>query len=269
MGGPHQQPAVVARGAGWTDLALSGGDCFILSRGQGTLLRVPLQAGASPVVAASGLAQPNGLFAAGDTLYWLETATAPGSVLAFVPTAGPMLRLRMRDGAGAIRTISDWPGARGLATLPGSDIVGATPTEVYARVIRPASTEFVRFRLPSGEAERVAIESGSQHAVVREGQLYWTAPSDEAASDAAVAQVRRPAEDGGVETVAEWLPAPGVLLARPDGTWYASSQLYRLPRKLGPAEIRGSFRARRVATDGARVILLDGPTPQAYVNSKE
>jgi hypothetical protein len=219
---------------------------------------------------ASGLSSPGGLCAAENALYWLESSGSRPGALAYVPTAGPSLRLRARDGAGQIRTVGQWPAAAGPDALPESgDIVGVRAGEACVRVRRPVSTEFVRFRLPSGEAERVAFEPGRQQGLLYRERLYWTAPSDESASDA-VSQVRRQADTGETETAAEWLPPGGALLALRGRAWYASLQLYRLPLKLAPAEIHGRLPFGRVRSDGARVVVLDGPgAPSAFPMEKE
>lgn len=269
-GGPGRQPVLVARGSGWTELALSGGECWILSRGAGTLLRSSLQPNSTPEVVLSRLSSPGGLHVAGSTLFWLEAIGSP--TLAFVPSAGPRLSVRSRGAGGQVQTLGEWPGSRAPAGLPESgDVIGVAADSLYLRVRRSASTEFVRFRLPAGGVgERVAAELSQQQGLLHDGRLYWTAPSEEAPFDTGIRSIRRLTATGAAETLTDWMPGAGSLVELNGSACIAATRLYRLPSNPAPAELTGHLPFGALTGDGTAVISLEGPdAPRAVSGKKE
>lgn len=261
---PQGSEVQIASGRDWDELAVDGETVWILekSAGRGALLRVALTPGAVPERVRAGLQDPGALLAQDGRLYWLEaTATRVGAP-AYIPALAPMLRLWVREANGATNSLGNWSGGSNVLQAAGDhDLIGVANGAVWARIRRLDSTEFVKFPLSGAEAERVAGAAGEQQAILRDGLLYWTAPSTEAAAGGLIS-IRRLSPRGS-ELVTDWLPADGLPLAVGKELYYASDQLFRvsatgeLPQPLQP--LRGS----RAVTDGASLVLLNdavGPT---------
>jgi hypothetical protein len=269
-GGPDAAPSRVAGGRGWRDLVLIAGEAWVLSRegDQGSLLRVPLQAGAAAVSVAGSLDSPGGLQSTGGALYWLEASRPLQPLFSEIPLAGPILRLRCRRDTGGITSLADWPaGGMESGEDGGHEVVGAVGGEVYFRVGRLTSTEFVR--VSSGTAVRIAGEPGRQRAVIWKDRLYWTAPSEEANPESAIVCVRRLVPGSAPETVADWLPPGGSLVAGPDAVYYGGLELYRLPERPGVPEHVGDGSHYPLASDGSSILILGESAPEPLARDKD
>src|SRR5262249_2509734 len=149
----------------------------------------------APTEVASGLQRPGGLFARDGRLYWLEVTGGVEPGLAFLPAAGPIASLRCREPSGQVRTVGACP-AGAIFQVPEEsgagpgDIVGVAEGAVIARLRRVASTELVRFPIPSGSPARLATEPGVQFSALAGSELYWTAPSEEAMPETVLRCVR-------------------------------------------------------------------------------
>jgi hypothetical protein len=259
-------PQVIARGTGWTDVALDGNTAWLLQRegDGGAVLRCPLAAGSSPSVVAGGLESPSGLKAFEGGVFWVETSPLPRNGHPGVPLLGPTARFRVRDSSGQVRTVADWPVTPGPETRSlgsaGPRILAADRGALFASVRRPTTTEFIRVPLSGGSATRLVIESGDQSGTLRDGLFYWTGPSEEAGAGTQLTCVRRFRSDGSAETICDWLDAGGTLVACRRGLLYAHDRLFRVPNDGGVAElISGTLSLRdRVATDGSAVVGI-GP----------
>lgn len=247
----------IATGRDWEELAVDGETVWILERSgsAGSLLRVTLAPGANPLTVRAGLREPGGLLAQNGRVYWLETDLPPSGTPTYVPTTGPTLRLQVREKSGAVRTLGTWPGGSDIRRVAAAgDLIGEAGGAVWVRVRRSGSTELVRFPLAGSGPERVAGVLGIQQAVLRGTELFWTAPSPEAAQAGRVSVYRLGSK--GPELVTDWLPKEGTLLPTTGGIYYAQDQIYRVatPGRL-PRPLR-QIRADRTATDGTSVVLL-------------
>ena len=258
-GGPNARPVELARGKGWTDVALDGANMWVVQRTgrKGTLLRFGAAPGAAPTPELRNLDRPGSLIAAHGTLYWLESVPRPPSAPSFVPLAGGVLRLRTREAGGQVRTISEWPAQQDDARSPApGDIIALDADVAYVRVRRLASTEFLRMPLRAESPTRIAAAGGLQEALFHRGQFYWTAPTEEATTASGLRCVRRLRADSVAETLTDWLPDDGRLLSIQGQPYYAGDALYLLPQNLGVATPVRSSPGHAAATDGASLILL-------------
>ncbi len=279
-------PLGVARGKGYTDVALLGKEAWILQSDpeaappSSKLLRVPLQSGAQPVAVAAGRPPAGGLIAAGGALFWLEVGQS-GAALPFLPAAAPTARLVKRGSSGEPAAVAEWPAPVAWRPGPG-DLVGVTGNAVYVRVRRLVTTEFIRVSLPAGPPERIAVENGNQLAALHRGRFHWTAASEEATPVQGLRCLRRAigsaggaqpgADQPGVapgETVCDWLPGRGSLVSLPDALYYLGDfRLYRLPGELGPPERVRRAEFEQAASDGDNVVLLAGPAAPAVLPAR-
>jgi hypothetical protein len=254
----------IASGSDWVEVALDGDAAWVLQRqgGRGALLRVPLRASSRPQEVRAGLADPGGLLAQEGRLYWLERRPGSSKAPAYIPAVGPMLQLMVREASGAVRALGVWPAGTEAISGPGAgDLLGVQDGALWARVRRLSSTELVRFPLSGGDPERVASEAGGQTGLVAGGEVYWTAPSAEGVS-AGLVSVRR-LHGSTPESVTDWLPGAGSLLAADGALYYAADRLYRLPARLAPSVPLREISSGRVETDGHSLLLVrdQGPEP--------
>jgi hypothetical protein len=271
LGGPGRSPRSLARGRGWVEVALGADAAWVLQRSPGasgpeTLLRVPLDGGPAPAVELSGLDEAASLIAAGGRLYWLENAPAggPGEApggppLSFLPAAAARTRLRCRESTGMVRTVAGWPAAQPPAR---GDLVGLSGDWAVVRSRRAVSTEFLRVALASGEMARLAGELGAQEGALHGDRLAWTAGSEEANGlGYTCVRALEVAADPGTppETLTDWLPVDGVLLATRDALWFFSDAVYRLPAHLGLSEEIGDAHGWPATSDGRSLVLLGEP----------
>lgn len=247
----------IATGKDWEELAVDGDTVWVLERNGsvGSLLRVALTPGANPQTVRTGLHEPGGLLAQNGRVYWLQTDLPSSGTPTYVPTTGPMLRLQVREKSGAVRTLGAWPGGSDIQRVGAAgDLIGEAGGAVWARVRRRCSTELVRFPLTGSGPERVVGALGTQQAVLRGTELFWTAPSPEAAQAGRVSVYRLGSK--GPELVTDWLPKEGTLLSAAGGIYYAQDQLYRVATPGGLPRPLRQIRADRTATDGTSVVQL-------------
>ena len=230
------RPVVIASGPEWHDVALGPEAAWVFQRtgAVSRLLRVPLQANATPTQAFAGPERADGLFAEGERLYWVEAAAGPQPGFSFVPVVAPTVRLRVRETTGQVRTVAGWPGGE-LPSGGAGEVIGTAEGAVYVRHDRLTSTEFLRVHPDSGEWDRVAAEQGVQQGLLHDGVLYWTAESEEANS-AGVYCVRRQRPDGEPALLTDWLPNRGALREAGGRVYYVADAIYRLPDRLAPPE---------------------------------
>lgn len=238
----------IASGQGWKEISRDGETVWLLSAD--SLLRVTGGA-ATPV--DTGLSQPGGLRADEGKVYWIETRDAVPGGWSFVPSTGPVSRLRIREGDSPPRDLAEWPGA----TAGPGDILGFTADAAYVRVRRALSTEFLRVPLAGGAPVRLGTEGGAQEAVLHNGTLWWTAPSEEAMPTATQFCVR--GENGA--TLTDWLPGNGHLMVLNGSLQYAINAMYRIPtgsRTPKAPEYLGKVPGGVIGDDGRTAILLSG-----------
>lgn len=266
-GGPGQAPRALGRGSGWSNLAVDGSQVWLIrqTRRTASLAQVDPSKGGEPKVVVNGLDAPSGLFAQDGKVYWLENRPPGNGGFSFLPSLGSTCVLRVREASGGVRTLAEWPGGggEGPELLP-QDILGKVGDQLYLRIRRPASTELVRVSCESGSAQRVAVERGLQRAVLHRETLCWTAPSAQAEPASEYVCVRSLAASGETRTLADWLPGDGELLPLQRGLLYARDGLYRVSGRDDRGAWAGSLPRERVATDGTRLLLLNGEVPAVH-----
>jgi hypothetical protein len=278
---PGAPGTLVARGAGWSEVALLDGAAWILQQGgngsgpTAALLRAELRPGSVPAVVAP-LAQGSmgGLMAAGGRLYWAEATPPAAPAFGFVPPAGSLLRWRCREPGGEVRLLGEWPGAgatpAGFEPVGAGDLFGATGEALFARARRLTGVDLVRVPLAGGTPARLAAEDGPQQAALQPGgaALYWTAFSEEASPSLFLTCVRRLSLAGSAraepETLTDWLLPAGRLVATGDRLYYVTDEVYEVPRSLGPPTRRsGDLPGPVAGSAGNAVIITQGNTPVA------
>lgn len=256
-GGPGRRRKVSA-GKDWMEVSRAGTALWVLRGGaRPALLRV--EAG-TVTEAAANLRQPGGLLAAEGRVAWIETEDRVPGAWGFVPAAGPTSRLQVLESATSApvrpRTVAEWPGARAWP----EDLFALTEEAAYVRVQRAGATEFLRVPLNGTPPTRLAVEGGPQQAVVHEGRLYWTAPSEEVMPTLSM-RCLRTADAAGPRTLTDWLLPSGRLLSFPDGLFYANQYCYRLPTEFGPPVYVGQVAAGIIRDDGRTVVALQSAEP--------
>ena len=176
--------------------------------------------GAAPAVVWTGDRQPHGLCIAEHRLYWLAQ-TPPA-----VPDAGPMPpldagvrrddRASGRGGAGSRRRVD---GAVGPSRCSGF-----RNGQIYLTVSRSGFQDVTAiYSLPigGGAPHRIATELGQQNGLLsRDGTLYWTGQSREAAQPGQYLCVRRLGANGRTEWLEDWMPPDGRLFEGARGVYY-------------------------------------------------
>ena len=108
----------------------------------------------------------------------------------------------------------------------------------------------------------MVLRIGDQQGALRGHQLAWTAPSEEA-NGLTYACVRSTpltaAPATPPETLTDWLPTGGTLLATKEALWYFADAVYRLPAHLALAEDTGEATGWPATTDGRSLVLLGDP----------
>lgn len=266
-GGPGGARTSIAKGRGWTEVALEGESAWLLRKEgtRGALLKIQLAPGGREETVLDSLLSPGALRAHAGRVYWLEMPPSQPR-FAFVPTAGSITRLKCREASGETRELGAWPGGGPDGPAAG-DLIGFTSDAAFVRIRRLTSTELVRLPLAGGAPARVAAENGTPSAVIHAGSLYWTAPSPEAMPESLLECVRRlplTGESGTAPVVADWLPPVGTLISVGDSVYDLAEGLYRIPARPGAAAFLRRAHSGRAASDGSHAVLLDeGEDPAA------
>lgn len=259
-GGPGVAPQKLGAGTGWSEIALAGDDLWLLNRTGNLAELLHSMTGGAPVSTLKDLPGAGGLYTAEERLFWVESPPSPSSIIPFTPAAGAASRVRVREASGQVRTVAELSGAQ--AGQPG-DVIGVSNSQVYVRLRRTASTEFLRVPLAGGDWERLAATNGTQQGLLMNGTLYWTAPTEESNKVATLRCVHRLSASGSPETLTDWLPASGELQPSAGAPYYLASglesALFQLPEHLDQARFVRSV-PQRAALDGDQVINLDGPS---------
>jgi hypothetical protein len=232
-----------------------------VSDGGGAVVSVPRSGGEAQTVASlSG--QPGDVVGSEGLAFWTERREPILDYVPHVPAVMPrtLIRSAAIDGASPARTV----------TVSDSDI--ADPTDTLLGVDGGRLWWLDRFgsRYSGGWAaiRSVPVEGGvaetlvtlrwvTNDALLDDGVLYWTAPSEDAGHPSFFRCVRRAAMPGGEpETLTDWLPAMGQL-ARADGWtgWASVSGVWIVPERLGPPRVLPGSEATtgRVAIWGGRL----------------
>jgi hypothetical protein len=245
-------------------VAQDGADLWLLGRsGAGAvLLRLPREGEAPPVEVARIAGAAGGLLAQEGKVFWLELSAAADPGLAFVPPLGGRLHLRCRDTDGRIRALLDRPAAE--AAKPGAgDLVALSGGQLYLRLRSASGTELLSVPAQGGPATGIAGETGTQQALLWNGRLVWTAPSEEATPESGIFCLRRLPATGAPELVAEWLPANGNVLSAAEGLLYVSiDDLYRLPERPGAPVFLHKIEGGQVVSDGRSLVRLHAGQPE-------
>jgi len=264
LGAPSTSGRSRAKGSGWTEAALDGSTVWMLARNSrgGTLMSLPIEGETPPAEVLQIEDQPGALLAHDGQLYWLELSQAADPGLAFVPPLGARLRLRCREASGTVRTLMERPAVDGAALGTG-DLVAVAGGQLYLRLHSASGTELLTVPLAGGAATRIAGESGRHDAVLSNGVLYWTAPSEEAMPESGIRSLRRLKAEGVPETVADWLPGLGNLAAADEGLRFAGAgDLYSLPDRLGSPTFLRKIDWGSVVSDGHSLVILGTDQPQ-------
>jgi hypothetical protein len=260
----------VAKGRGWTELALDGDTAWLLARegSKGSLLRTALSPGSAPSVERPGLEQPVGLWAGGGRLAWVEMQPAVSPGLEFVPSTGAVARVFLRETSGQTRPVGEWPVGEAPAKQAPASVLGFLGPDLCLQVTRLVTTEFVRFPLAGGAPTRLAAEAGARQGLIREGVLYWTAPSEEATPTSSLACLRR-LQDGKPVLQSEWLVPGGQLASIPEGLFYGvPAGLYRLPAGAELPEPVAYLAPGALTSDGRSLVLRPVTGAPVLVSTK-
>jgi hypothetical protein len=247
----------LARGKDWTAIVWDGGIVWVaaVKGNAGTLL--PIQDAGSPKQAIPCKGKPSGLRLRDGRLYWTERVVANPRAPSFIPTLSDQVVVRERERDGSVRDLATWPAGadpKSLSQLP--EVIAVAQGSLFIRVPRLYSTEFVEITLPGGEAKRISVEAQVQFGALYRDEFYWTARSREAMTDLDMRRVcRRNGAEG--ETVAEWLPMGGNLVATQNALYYVAEGVYQIPDKLAMPKRLGGAYVTMGAPDSKGVVLVD------------
>jgi hypothetical protein len=158
-----------------------------------------------------------------------------------------------------VRDLATWAaGADPKTQTQLPEVVGVSENALFLRVPRLFSTEFVQLPLAGGSPTRVAVEAEVQYATLYRGEFYWTARSSEAMIDLGMRRICR-RKGSEVETLADWLPASGSLVATDTALYYVAEGVYRIPEKLAMPKRLGFAQATMGAADPKGLVLVDPP----------
>lgn len=263
-GGPGTAGRTIAKGSGWTDVAVGADGIWLLqSEGSRSRLLLAPKGGGEPREVLASTESSAALFALDEQVFWLELTPAKVAGVSYVPTLGGTLRLRRCDAAGKAGTLAEWP-AGGRVDRRGVEIIGSAGGRIYVADFNGIGTEFQSVPLAGGVPVRVAAESDSQHGVLHGGRLVWTAPSEEATPSSRIRRLLTRKDDAEPEVLADWVPAIGNLLSVGDRLYYAGAgSVYRAPGASEPPVFTGRIAFGPVATDGKTLIELSSAAPVA------
>ncbi len=233
-------------------LAVAEGAAFVTRspdpEGEATgaeLLRIDLEDGAVEVLAQLPLAAEQIVWGDG-LLCWREYRDPSLPGVPFVVAAAPLHVLRVCSGTpGKMTTAAVLPaepqGARDDVAL-----VGIADGRVYwvERAIKggAAQTAIRHTTPPDGQPQTLTVEPGERSAVLLDGSLLWTAPSEESPEQAVLASVKRLSlGETDPEIIADWLNAEAELLASSGRAWVQErDRLWRLAGQRGQQRVQAT-----------------------------
>ena len=220
MRGDNSAPTVAVSASLITSYAIGPGKIATIA-GMGNKWSISLAntAGGGSSTVWSGDREPRGLYFSDQRLYWLDQAPpAVPNADAFSPLA-PSVRVMVMPMAGGAPTL-----VGSVMEIQGGRILGVKDGQITLTATRSGLqdvTTIYRIPIAGGVARRIAAETGQQQAVLsRDGVLYWTGPSREAAQPTRVVCVRRLGRDGRTEWLQDWLPYGGALYESGDSVYY-------------------------------------------------
>lgn len=211
----------------------------------GSVLSIPRSGGEARLL-ATPLERPGSIASSDGVAYWTEGREAILDHVPHVPVANPRTLIRSAAVGGHAAT----------RTVVAFEADGDSPDDKLLGVDRGRLCWLDRFgeRYSGGWAavRRVATEGGvtetlttersvTNDAVLDEGVLYWTAPSEDAGRPQAFRCVRCvPVSGGEPETLTDWLPSLGQLARSDRKTYYGSSGgVWLVPDELSPPRMVG------------------------------
>ncbi|MGQ9732180.1 MAG: hypothetical protein ACUVX8_13030 [Candidatus Zipacnadales bacterium] len=241
MGRGDRQARCLFADSGLTVVAGTGEFIAGLQRVEesGRVLLIP-RLGGTPKVLADDLSLPTGLAVGEGQVFWSETTLAAVPHAPHIPIAQAWSVIKSVPLVGGeARPVAYLSSeARGMQ----GELLGVQRGCLYMvhRIDEqnaPGWSVIRAIPLDGRTPESWATEQGLQTGLLREGWLYWTGASDEAAYPVYSRTVRRKSLSGEAasETLTDWLPPDGRLcwagghlyLGAMDGTW-------RVPEKLSP-----------------------------------
>lgn len=204
--------------------------------------------------------EPMGIAIAQGRVYWLQRLPAPA------PESGSFPSLQSSQEVVSM-PLSGESKPNSMARLWESDageILGLHADTLFVAAYRQTQPGSVCiYRIPQGEEHpvRIAAERGfARPLLTRTGDLYWTAPSEEASGGQSAVCLRRLAANGQVETLSDWLPYTGEIYETTHGVFYkdkeVESALWAAGRQdsfPSPVVLPAGFRA---VAAGEEVMLL-------------
>lgn len=263
-GPPDGEGTLLASGSGWNDLALTSEGTYIAAEvaGRGAILKVDQSTGQEARQVVSMDEVPKSLIFHRGSLYWLGARPSPPGAPAWVPAAGPAAVLQQVGAGGRVENLVELPGLPSPQG-PFGQIAGADEAGVlYLTHPLPGSTHIYAVDIAARSAFRVAGTEGLARAVIWRGKPCWSAGSEEAQVEAGIRSVRcwDPALKR-EQVLTDWMPDMGTLVVRGDELLYSADNLYSAPPSWGPSRRAGPFFAYKIASDGQRLVSLDGPFP--------
>ncbi len=237
----HLSGLAVADGAAFVTRALhSEGE----ERGA-ELLRIDLKDGAVEVL--SPLPRAAEQIVCGDGfLCWREYRDSSLPAVPFVVAAAPLHVLRVcSETPGEVTTAAVLP-AEPQGARDDVELVGIADGRVYwverATKGGAAQTAIRHTVPPDGQPQTLTEEPGRRSAVLLDGSLLWTAPSEECPEQAVLASVKRlPLGETDAEIIADWLNAEAGLLASSGQAWVQERhRLWRLGLQRGQQRVQAT-----------------------------
>ena len=231
----------------------------------GSVLSVP-RAGGQPTELAANVPLPRGLAEAEGTVFWTETLAPKFGHVYHVPhvRARTVIRSRPLTGGGTATVAA-------LDADPGGfsgELLGVHNGRILwlGRTAQGLSGGWAAIRsapVAGGAVEtHFVLRAGGHDAMLHNGSLYWTAPSEDAGSPLQYRCVRRaPLEGLEPETLTDWLPSGGKLLhARGHVYYVAQDRIWRVPETPGlPVTVPGAKYSGSVATGLGNSIIYASP----------
>jgi hypothetical protein len=259
LGQPGQQ---LATAPDIRDLAAADDGVYYLTEegapGSGRLSQIGASGG--PAALAEGLKAPQGLLVTRDTVYWAETRPSPAPGIACVPVLQPLSMIHAADHSGQ--------GARLLAVVENADayfngkLLGERDGQLYwmqqfGQQYNRAVTTVSRVAAAGGAPEELVRVLGPQDAILGQGTVYWTAPSEERIPPESARTVyRRSLAAGEPEKLTDWMAIRGVLFLYNDRPHYCDDRVvWRMPDRLAEPVPLDSVRVEPASVSVARGTL--------------